>query len=75
MVRKKLLKIFRGIFPEAKLIEESTSSADIREWDSLHHVLLISEVEKAFKIRFEINDMLQMKTFGDILEKVKEKTK
>jgi acyl carrier protein len=58
------LKIFRGIFPGAKLIEESTSSADIREWDSLHHVLLISEVEKAFKIRFEINDMLQMKTFG-----------
>lgn len=73
MVKKKLLEIFDQIFPGIKNIEDTTSSADIREWDSLRHVLLISEVEKTFKIRFEINDMLQMKTFGDICKNIEDK--
>lgn len=73
MVKKKLEEIFKKSFPGITKVEESTSSADIREWDSLRHVMLIAEVEKTFNISFEITDMLQMKTFGEICKKVEEK--
>jgi acyl carrier protein len=75
MIREKIKQIFRELFPEAGKIEDHTSSADIRNWDSLRHVILISEVEKAFNIKFEIIDLLKMKTFGDICKMVEEKAK
>jgi len=66
--------ICREVFENKNLdITAETSAKDIRKWDSLYHVMLITAVEKHFGIRFELEDMLDMKTVGQICMAVKEK--
>lgn len=35
-------------------------------WDSLTNMLLISEVEKAFGVRFTFRDIVKLKDVGDL---------
>jgi len=63
--------IMRRVFDDNGLeINDSTSARDIRRWDSLNHVILISEVEKKFGIHFDLTDMLEIRTAGDICQAV-----
>jgi len=62
----------RRVFDDNKLeINDSTSARDIRRWDSLNHVILIAEVEKKFGIHFDLDDMLEIRTAGDICQAVR----
>lgn len=72
-IRKIIKDIFRETFPSAGEPEDQTSSADIRSWDSLNHVVLISKVEAHFNIKFELMDMLAMQSFGEICRAVEKK--
>ena len=48
--------IFRDIFDEDDMIiEDSTNSDDIEDWDSLNHINLVSAIEKEFKIKFDFS--------------------
>lgn len=38
------------------------------EWDSLNHLLLISEIEKDMKIKFTIAEVEKIKTFKELKE-------
>jgi len=60
--------IFREVLslPELELTEQSTSN-DVATWDSLNHAILMSEVQKKFQIRFSINEILNMKSIGDLV--------
>jgi acyl carrier protein len=64
-------EIFRKTFDKPDLIvTDSTSPRDLKKWDSLNHVILISEIEKAFNVRFELQDMLESRSVGDICKTV-----
>jgi acyl carrier protein len=69
-IKQKVEKIFEKIFGKVPGLNDGTSSKDIREWDSLKHIMLITAVEKEFGIKFGLDDMLNMKTFGDICSSV-----
>jgi len=61
--------IMRNVFDETDLeINDNTAARNINNWDSLNHVILISEVEKEFGIHFDLNDMLEIRTAGDICQ-------
>lgn len=63
--------IMRKVFDDAGLeINDSISARDIKRWDSLNHVILISEVEKEFGIRFDLTDMLEIRSTGDVCRAV-----
>ncbi len=66
-------EIFRDIFDEDDLeIQESTSSDEIEDWDSLNHINLVSAIEKEFKIRFALGELQSLKDVGamiDLMEK------
>ena len=67
-------EIFREVFENpALLITEVTAPADIHEWDSLTHVLILSKIEKKFEIKFSLDDMLSFENTGDICKAVKRK--
>lgn len=67
--------IFREVFENpVLLITEATAPADIHEWDSLTHVLLLSKIEKKFGIKFSLDDMLGFENAGDICSAVQKKT-
>jgi acyl carrier protein len=60
-------EVFRKTFDKPDLIiTDSMSPKDIKKWDSLNHVILISEVEKEFNIRFGLQDMLESRNVETI---------
>jgi acyl carrier protein len=46
---------------------------DIELWDSLGQLLLISNLEKAFQVVFEIEEIFQIMSIGDIYTLLKKK--
>ncbi len=61
--------IFRDIFDDDDLvINDSTNSDEIGEWDSLNHINLVSAVEKEFKIKFCLAELLTFKDVGAMID-------
>lgn len=70
---EKLNEIFREVFEDDSIVvTDSTSSADIEDWDSLTHITLISEVEDAFDIKFSMKDVIGMKNVGEMVDIIME---
>jgi len=68
---ERVQEVFRKTFDKPDLvITDSLSPKDLKKWDSLNHVILISEIEKAFNVRFELQDMLESRNAGDICKTV-----
>lgn len=75
-VIKEVNKIFIDIFEDDSIIlNENTTTSDIEAWDSLNHIQMITAVEKYYKIRFDLNDLLNFKDVGDLCRGIKEKIK
>jgi len=73
---KELNKIFIDIFEDDSiLLNEHTTTSDIEAWDSLNHIQMITAVEKHFKIRFELNELLNFKNVGDLCKAIQGKIK
>ncbi|MDF1876054.1 acyl carrier protein [Sulfurimonas sp. SAG-AH-194-I05] len=80
MTREEMLNgvqdIFRDIFDEDDmLIEDKTSSDDVKEWDSLNHINLVSAIEKEFKIRFALGELMALKDVGAMVDLMVKKLK
>ncbi|PRM89630.1 acyl carrier protein [Aliarcobacter cryaerophilus] len=68
--------IFRDIFDENELvISDTTNSDDIEEWDSLNHINLVSAIEKEFKIKFALSELVKFKDVGAMVDLMVEKLK
>ena len=67
-----------NIFSSVLGIEESRITAEMTpentpSWDSLNAIVLVSEIEKAFNIRFEYEEVMALKNFADVLTFMKSK--
>ena len=68
--------IFRDIFDEDDIvIEDKTNSDDVEEWDSLNHIILVSAIEKEFKIKFALGELMTLKDVGAMVDLMMEKLK
>lgn len=66
---ERLTVIFRNVFTDNGLvITDEMTSNDVEKWDSLTHMLMISEVETAFGIKFKLKDLNKMKNVGNLIE-------
>lgn len=75
MIFNNVQEIFRDIFDDEDLIiNDNTNSDTIEDWDSLNHINLVSAIEKEFKIKFSLPELLNLKDVGEmnslILEKI-----
>ncbi len=59
---------------DRSILNEELSIGDVRTWDSLGQVSLISALEKEFGCEFDIDETLEMESIGDILEIIKERS-
>ena len=65
----KLTSVFRTVFTNNTLVLTNELSAkDVDGWNSLSHMMLISEIEDVFAIKFKLKDLNKMKNVGDIIE-------
>lgn len=73
VIYAKLNDVFREVFDDADItVNDSTTAKDINDWDSLMHITLVSEVEDAFDIHFEMKDVNRMQNVGDMVDKIVE---
>ena len=70
----KIHEIFRDIFDDTDLIiNESTCSEDIDDWDSLEQINLIVSIEKSFDIKFDILEIGNLNNVGEMINLIRTK--
>jgi len=63
-----LTPVFRDVFNEPGLIlTEDLTANDVDNWDSLSHMVMITEVEQRFNIKFKLRDINKMRNVGDLV--------
>ena len=68
-IAKEVQEIFRRVFGDGALqLTPQTSQDDIEEWDSLEQINILSIIEQKFGIKFDLNEVVNIKTVGDIME-------
>jgi len=48
-----------------KLTDETTAG-EIKGWDSLSHMVIITEIEKHFNVKFTFAEIMNFETMGEI---------
>tara|TARA_B110000211_G_C14041625_1_gene537045 strand:- start:700 stop:936 length:237 start_codon:yes stop_codon:yes gene_type:complete len=67
-------EIFRDIFDdESLIIDLTTNSSDIDDWDSLNHINLVVAIEKEIEIKFNFEELSLMKNVGEMLDLILKK--
>lgn len=74
-VENSIKEIFLTVFPE---LNESTFSwenpqAEYENWDSFAHLRLVTEIEKRFELKLDIDDVIYInnaKGFLDLMTKI-----
>ncbi len=68
-VYEKLNGIFQEVFDDDNIeVCDSTTSADIEEWDSLEHINLVVAVEQEFGFKFDMGQVVSMKDVGEMVD-------
>ena len=58
---------------EKSEVTENSTVGDFPSWDSVGHLNILSQVEEAFDISFEPEELMEMEDVKDIEEAVKQK--
>ncbi len=68
-ILSKVNDVFHDVFDDDSIVVvESTTADDVEDWDSLMHITLISEIESAFGMKFQMKDVVGMKNVGEMLD-------
>jgi len=69
---KKLEKILSEVLEiRAGKINDGTSPQNAKSWDSFRGLLLVTELEKNYKVRFSMDDVISVRNVGDIKRSLK----
>lgn len=73
-IYKQLLSVFRRVFEnDAIEIEDSTTAEDIENWDSMTHLMLITEIEEDFSIEINGMDIMNLHNVGNLVSLIERK--
>ena len=64
-------KKLKTILAKVLLIDESKVSDEmsrktVKEWDSMAHLMLVTEIETAFEVTLDDDDIMEIQTVADI---------
>lgn len=66
-----LEQIFMDVFAREDIqLSETTNTGDVEGWDSLMHITILEAVQNQYSIVFELEEIVEMKTVGDILQAI-----
>jgi len=73
-VVEKLTTIFRKVFNDDSIVLSNDMTAnDVGSWDSLSHMLMITEVEDSFSIKFSLREVNKLKNVGALINLIEGK--
>jgi acyl carrier protein len=61
-----LAAIFADVFQYARPLTPATSPEDVERWDSLQHIALVRALEETFGIQMSMDEMMEIRSVGDI---------
>lgn len=67
----RLRSVFASVLGvEATTLAEESAPESIASWDSLNHLSLMMAIEAEFGVVFEPTEMMALRTYGTILQRV-----
>lgn len=73
-ITEKLTAIFREVFNDNSIVLcDNMTAADVDNWDSLTHMLMITKVEEVFGVKFKLKELNKLKMVGDLLNNLEAK--
>ena len=71
---EKLTVIFKEIFGDNNIVmRDDMTAADVENWDSLTHMLMITKVEEVFGIKFKLKELNKLRMVGDLISTIESK--
>lgn len=75
-VFEKVNEVFQDVFDDKSItVGETTTSADVEDWDSLEHINLIVAIENCFGMKFNMGEVTSMKNVGEMVDIIMERGK
>lgn len=71
-MEEKILKILKETF-ELDSVDKTCSQSTCPAWDSMGQLYLVAELEEAFDISLEPEEIAEMRSFSDVLKIVGDK--
>lgn len=71
-MEEKILEVLKETF-ELDTVDKTCSQDTCEVWDSMGQLNLVAELEDAFDISIEPEDIVRIKSYDDILQVVREK--
>lgn len=69
-LQSKIIALIEGLLKlPAGTITPDTQIADVEEWDSLAHVMIIGELEQRLGVSIPLDDAIELASMGELLEK------
>ena len=73
-ITEKLTAIFQEVFNDNNIVlRDDMTAADVDNWDSLTHMLMITKVEEEFGVKFKLKELNKLKMVGDLLNNLEAK--
>ena len=72
-IEKRVLEILKDTF-DLDFVDETCSQQNCSAWDSMGQLNLVVDLEDAFAVRLEPEDIVEMKSFADVVRIIISKT-
>ena len=71
---EKLTVVFHEVFNDNNIfLRDDMTAADVENWDSLTHMLMITKVEEMFGVKFKLKELNKLKSVGDLAGMIESK--
>ena len=73
-IREKIKEVLISVLnhDNFEMIDE-LSAKDVDGWDSLTHMIIITEIESLFSVRFKLKELNKLNNLGNLIDLVKGK--
>jgi len=77
LIEQKIKEIFLTVFPDedSSVLTMNKQQSEFENWDSFAHLRLVSEIEKQFDLRLDIDEVMNINSPNDFLNLVNKKKK
>lgn len=73
-VQQTLAEVFEEVLGRPVELRDDLTAADVEEWDSVTHVMLILGTERRFGIKFESVEIANAANVGEFIELIEAKS-